>query len=298
MLSHVLTEPEPLRRVVVLGSRGFVGGALLDALKSRARESRGVPRHEIDLTDPASADRLQAMLEPDDSIVVAAALTPDRGRDVATLMQNLRMAECLVRVLSDKPCAHLVYLSSDAVYDGQESLISEHVAASPSDLYSLMHVARERMLGHAAQAKGIPFCVLRPVAIFGAADTHSSYGPNRFMRSALRERRIQVFGAGEERRDHIYIADVVAAIELALRHRSTGVLNLASGRSISFADLAARVRELAGNDVAIEAVPRSGKVTHRHFDTTALAKSFPQLQLTTLEDGLAQTIRSLRETSA
>jgi UDP-glucose 4-epimerase len=298
MLSHLLSDPEPARRVVVLGSRGFVGRELLDSLTARSRECRGVQRQEIDLTDPAAVARLQALLEPGDSVVVAAALTPDKGRDVATLMQNLRMAECLVRVLADRPCAHLVYISSDAVYDGHESLIGEQTAATSSDLYALMHVARERMLGHVTQAKGIPFCVLRPVAIFGAGDTHNSYGPNRFMRSALGERRIQLFGGGEERRDHIYISDVVAAIEMAIEHRSTGVLNLASGRSTSFGEVAARIRELAGADIAIESLPRSGKVTHRHFDTTALTKSFPRLQQTTLEAGLAQSIRSLREAAA
>jgi UDP-glucose 4-epimerase len=298
MLSHLRPEKAPPRRVVVLGSRGFLGGKLVSSLEAQAIPCRPVPRSEIDLCDAGAADRLRQLLEPDDALVVTAALTPDKGRDVAALMKNLRMAECLAQVLADRPCAQLVYISSDAVYDGREPRISEETSPSPADLYALMHIARERILGHVAQAKTIPFCVLRPVAIFGAGDTHNSYGPNRFIRTALKERRIQLFGVGEETRDHVYIADVVALIGMIIQRRSTGVLNAASGRAISFSDLAQRIRELVGLDVAIESLPRSGKVTHRHFDTTALAKSLPQFQPTSLEEGLRRSIRDLQEVAA
>lgn len=212
-------------------------------------------------------------------------------------MKNLRMAECLVRVLGDRPCAHLVYISSDAVYDGRESLIAEQTAPSPSDLYSLMHLAREHMLGHVAQAKGIPFCALRLVAVVGAGDTDNSYGPNRLMRSALKERRIQPFGGGEEVRDHVYVAEVVAMIGMVLQRGSTGVLNAASGRAISFHDLAELICERLGSEVTIESLPHSGPVTHCHLDTTALARSFPLLRPTPLEDALGQSIRDLQGSS-
>ncbi len=293
MLSHLLPDPSPPRRVVVLGSRGFLGSALVDFLKAQGLPCRAVPRSEIDLCEAGAADRLRDTLDPADAVVVAAALTPDKGRDIPTLMKNLRMAECMALVLADRPCAHLVYISSDAVYDGRDSLISEETIASPSDLYSLMHLARERMLNHAAAAKGTPFCVLRPVAIFGAGDTHNSYGPNRFMRSALKESRIQLFGGGDEMRDHVPVADVVAMIGMVLQHRSTGVLNLASGRSVTFRDLAELISQLLGG-VSIESLPRSGSVTHRHFDTTALVKCLPQLRRTSLQEGLRQSLQSLR----
>jgi UDP-glucose 4-epimerase len=294
MLSHKLSEAASPRRVVVLGSRGFVGSNLLGRLKAEGWSCLALPRQEIDLCEPGAADSLRAILDPEDAVVVAAALTPDRGRDVETLMRNLRMTECLAQVLAATPCAHLVYLSSDAVYDGRQHLISEDTPPSPADLYSLMHVAREQILSYAAQARGIPFCVLRPSAIFGSGDTHNSYGPNRFIRSALKERRIKLFGEGEEMRDHVYVGDVVAIIETVLARRSSGILNAVSGRSISFGDLARRIGELAGFDVAIESLPRSGKVTHRHFDTTALIQSLPHLGRTELDEALRLTIQGVQ----
>jgi nucleoside-diphosphate-sugar epimerase len=85
----------------------------------------------------------------------------------------------------------------------------------------------------------------------------------------------------------------VAILTLALGHRSTGVLNLVSGVSISFGDLARKVAQLAGKPVVIEPLPRSGPVTHRHFDATALQRSFPLHRPTPLEFGLQKAWREM-----
>src|SRR3546814_11446336 len=64
--------------------------------------------------------------------------------------------------------------------------------------------------------------LLRPTLIYGAEDTHNSYGPNRLRRMARKDARITLFGAGEETRDHISVDDVYRLILLTLRHRSEG----------------------------------------------------------------------------
>jgi UDP-glucose 4-epimerase len=294
MLSHQTQEPSPPRRVVVLGSRGFVGSALVELFRRDGWSHLALSRSDVDLGEPGAAASLRSILQPDDAVVVAAALTPDKGRDVAPLMKNLRMVEALAEALPEARCAHLVYISSDAVYDGRESMISEDTAPTSTDLYSLMHIARERILGHVAQAHATPFCVLRPCAIFGPGDTHNSYGPNRFVRSALKERRIKLFGAGEEQRDHVYIDDVAAVIAAVLQRRSAGILNAVTGQAVSFGDLARLIVDLVGSDVAVESAPRSGPVTHRHFDPTALLKALPLLRRTDLQEGLRRTVAGVR----
>jgi len=147
-----------------------------------------------------------------------------------------------------------------------------------------MHLARELMV---KQIAGLPVAVLRPTLIYGAADTHNSYGPNRFRRMARKDKTIAMFGEGEETRDYICVDDAAAIIELALRHGSTGTLNLASGRSISFADLARKVAEPFETPIQVASRPRSGgTITHRAFDVSAIYRSFPTFQFTPLERGL------------
>ena len=65
-----------------------------------------------------------------------------------------------------------------------------------------MHLVREVMLRSALTA---PLAILRPTLLYGAADPHNGYGPNRFRRLAAAGQDIVLFGEGEEQRDHVLI---------------------------------------------------------------------------------------------
>src|SRR5262249_5470495 len=97
------------------------------------------------------------------------------------------------------------------------------------------------------------------------------------------------FGNGEETRDHLFVDDLCRALFLSLERRSHGELNVASGRAVSFIEVAKCAVALVGSHVRIESVQRKSPVTHRHFDVTGLAASFPTMKFTELARGLAQT---------
>lgn len=286
MLTHLQPSPVAPVRTVILGANGFIPRALAAKLTAARIPFITVGSAQIDLTAAGAGASLATLLQPGDAVVMAAALTPDKGRDTATLMKNLRMAEAVAAALAAKPVAHFAYLSSDAVYDWQHPLVSEATAPSPTDLYSTMHLAREQMLRTAAAAARTPHVILRPCAVYGPGDTHNGYGPNRFARSALAEGKIKLFGGGEETRDHVFIDDVAAIVALSLLHRSTGVLNIVSGRSATFGEIAAQIATLCPKPVTIESLPRGGAITHRHFDASTLLRSFPSHLPTDLASGL------------
>lgn len=311
MLSHLSPAPRPPGRVVILGANGFISRHLQAWCRSGGIECVAVGSNDIDLCDTGNAPRLAALLRPGDAVVMTSILTPDKGRDAATLMRNLRMAETACLALERSPCAHFVYLSSDAVYDAHQIPLDEDSTREPTDLYALAHTAREMMLGSALAAKGIPLCVLRLTTIYGPGDTHVSYGPNRFVRSALKDGRIEIFGKGEERRSHVYIGDAVALIGLSLAHRSSGTLNVACRPAVSFLEVAQAVIRLAGRPVRFDYSPRTvpvihrpykptqlfrfiynlgrpiGQVVHRTFVNSAVFAAFPEFSFTPLEKGLA-----------
>jgi nucleoside-diphosphate-sugar epimerase len=233
------------------------------------------------------------ILSPSDAIVMAAALTPDKGRDSKTLIKNLKMAENVGAALIKGACAHFVYISSDAVYSTRSSLIDEHTCCEAADLYSLMHIGREIMLLQACSSAEVPFVAVRPCAIYGPGDSHNSYGPNRFIRSALTQGKITLFGEGEEKRDHVYIGDVVEIIKRCLRHCSTGVLNAVSGRSVSFKEVAMEIVSRMRSGIELESLPQRSAITHRHFDNSDLLKSFPDFQPTPIGIGIEHTIGAM-----
>jgi UDP-glucose 4-epimerase len=292
MLVHGHKNPTRPTRVVILGARGFVAPALAAGLAADKIEVLAVGSSAVDLSEPESLPRLAAILRGGDVVVMAAALTPEKGRDVATMIKNLRMAEFVSAAIRDVPITQLVYFSSDAVYEGQLTDATESTPAAPGDLYGLMHRAREVALKEAADKAGVPICILRPCAIYGPGDTHNSYGPNRFVRSAVKEGKIHVFGLGEEIRDHVYVADVVDLARAVITRCSSGLLNVVSGEPISFGDLARKVVQLTGGKSAVETLPRKSAVIHRTFDPAAIMRSFPDYAPTPLRIGLSRTVEA------
>lgn len=292
MLKHTWLEAAAPKRVVVLGARGFLGRALVGALASHKVPALPLGSHDIDLTAPGASTKLATQLRAGDTVVVFSALTPDKGRGPETFLKNTQIATAVCTALETVPPAHLVYISSDAVYPMTVGLVSEASPAEPPDLYGAMHLCREIMFKSTVKA---PVAVLRPTLVFGAEDTHNSYGPNRLRRAARKDGRIALFGEGEETRDHIYVDDVAELIVLTLVHRSAGTLNLASGRSVSYAELARKVAALFDHKIEIGGSPRQNPVTHRHFDITALRKAFPTFVFTPLEEGLSHAHRGMLE---
>ena len=277
-------------RIVILGARGFVAHGLIQLLEAEGHSFRAVGSSEADLTDPASVPILRAILKPDDALVVCSALTPERGRDRATFLRNVGMIDHLCTVLAATPCAHVVYISSDSVYGSHSEDITEKTRCETSDLYGLAHIVREKLLRAACEAASIPLAVLRPSAIYGAGDTHNAYGPNRFVRTARAAGRIVLFGEGAEERDHIYIGDVARIVQRCVAQATVGVLNVVTGRSVTFREVADCVSRAVGGTIAVESVPPILPVFHRRFDATALPAVFPGFHATALEEGIRRML--------
>lgn len=286
MLEHQHAVPQVPQRVIVIGAGGFVGGAIVKELRHQAVPVLPLTRKELDLTRPDAAATLTGLLEPADSVVMVSAVAP--AKTVEQLMLNLRMAELVCAALAQQPVAHLVYVSSDAVYADDANPVTEMSPCAPSTLHGMMHAARELMLRASTKA---PAAILRPTLIYGAADPHSGYGPNRFRREAAGGGPIKIFGEGEERRDHILVDDVARLAALILLHRSAGALNAVTGVSTSFHDIAHETARLFGAGMRVESLKRSGPpphLLHRHFDIAACLKAFPTFRFTPLAAGLAQ----------
>jgi UDP-glucose 4-epimerase len=276
MLEHLNGAPQKPGRVVVIGAAGFVGNAVAARLEKDGVPVLRVGRKEVDLMSSDAESKLTKLLRSTDSVVAAAARAP--VKDSAMLVENMVMARAMVRALTS--VAHVVNISSDAVYADSDKPLTESSCAEPGSLHGAMHLARELMFRAEVKA---PLTILRPSLLYGAADPHNGYGPNRFRRIAAQGKEIVVFGEGEERRDHVYIGDAAELVARVLYRRSTGVLNVATGTVHSFRDVALKFSS------KVKGSPRSGPMPHngyRPFDATATRKAFPDFRYTPLDEGL------------
>lgn len=295
MLDHLNTTPARPARVVILGAAGFVGRAAKAAFEAEGTPVLALGRAEIDLIADGAADALAARLQPDDTLVVISAEAP--CKDAAMLERNIRMMRGVTDALGKAQPAHVIYVSSDAVYADSTEPLTETSCAEPGSLHGVMHLARELMLKDAVKG---PLAILRPTLIYGAADPHNGYGPNRFRRLAAAGEDIVLFGEGEEQRDHVDVRDVAELIRLIAAHRSAGVLNAATGTVASFRDIAEMIVGLSANKVAIKGSPRHGPMPHngyRPFDPKATSAAFSGFRYTALSDGLARAEKEMKETA-
>ncbi len=285
MITNLHESPCKPARVVVLGAGGFIGGATACRLRSEGIEVLAVGRGSCDLLAADAAARLTEELRPEDVLVFVSAHAP--VKNVAMLMANIRMGETVCAALKDRPVAHVIYISSDAVYKDSAEPISESSCAEPGSLHGAMHLTREVMLR--SEFSG-PLAFVRPTLTYGFDDPHNGYGPNRFRRLAAEGKDLVLFGEGEEQRDHIAVGDIAELVLCIALHRSTGVVNAVSGEVVSFRTLAEFIAAHFTSPVTIKGSPRSGPMPHnglRPFAPSAALSAFPGFTFTPWRKGIA-----------
>lgn len=279
-------------RIVLLGHTGFLGQALHRLLESQGEEVHGFSSSTVDLRQREALSRFDGILDHDTTLIFASALTPDKGATLDVLQENILMCLNVARYLETHPVRLCVYVSSDAVYSLRSSPVTEETSVDPGSLYALAKYTGERALARVSETAGLPLLTLRMTALYGPGDTHASYGPNAFVRSILKDKRVQLFGNGEEQRDHLHVDDAAKLVQRLVAIKATGILNLATGRSHSFADVLKILRTVVAESFQTVFLPRKTPVTHRYFDVAKLFLLVPGFQFTPIEQGLEAYYRS------
>jgi nucleoside-diphosphate-sugar epimerase len=286
MITNLHDAPRKPARAVVLGASGFIGGATARRLRSEGIEVAALGREFYDLLAPDAATRLAVELRPDDTLVFVSARAP--VKNVAMLMENMRMGEAVCVALKNRPVAHVVYVSSDAVYKDSSEPLSESSCAEPGSLHGVMHLTREVMLRNEFSG---PLALVRPTLTYGIDDPHNGYGPNRFRRLAAEREGITLFGEGEEQRDHVAVDDIAELILRIVLHRSTGIVNAVTGEVVSFRTLAEFIAAQFRPPVTIKGSPRVGPMPHdglRPFASSAALAAFPGFTFRPWREGIAK----------
>jgi UDP-glucose 4-epimerase len=285
MIANLHDSQRKPARTVVLGAGGFIGGASASRLRSAGIEVVALGRDSCDLLAADAATRLAAELRPDDTLVFVSARAP--VKNVAMLMENMRMGEAVCAALRDQPVAHVVYVSSDAVYTDSAEPLSESSCAEPGSLHGVMHLTREVMLRNEFSG---PLAIVRPTLTYGIDDPHNGYGPNRFRRLAAERKEITLFGDGEEQRDHVAVENIAELVLRIVLHRSAGIANAVTGEVVSFRTLAEFIAAQFAPPVPIKGSPRVGPMPHnglRPFAPSAALAAFPGFTFTPWREGVA-----------
>ncbi|MBI4541809.1 MAG: NAD(P)-dependent oxidoreductase [Gemmatimonadetes bacterium] len=284
---------------MVLGSSGFVGAALLPALRAAGLDTMGLGSADLDLRWQRNADQLAPALGRD-SVVVFAARARQPQHSWLAFDEDAAMAANLARALAAAPVRKCIYFSSLSVYGEAESDLdlTEESAVAPLTPYAVARYAGERLLWAAAEQAGFDLVVLRLCKLYGPGETSPAYGPNGFIDAILRTGKVTVYGDGSELRDHLFVPDLVRLTARFALERSRGTFNVASGESCSFQDILRLLRRILGREFEVEWRPRTRPRIDQRVNIHKLRSALPDLAFTPLEQGLRETYDYYAEKAA
>ena len=201
-----------------------------------------------------------------------------------------------------------VYPSSSAVYgidyqraeDGRplaESLFEPHALywAQPDELYGFTKMAGEVLAVKAAQY-GLATLCIRPFSGYGPGQPDDYPVTAILQRAMNREDPLVVWGDGSQKRDFVYVEDIVRATIARLGAGIDGyqVMNIGSGQGHSFPRLAKNAAKIVGYepDVVRDRTKPMG-VAVRVADIDRMSRFIDPASMTPFKEGLEKTIKWL-----
>ena len=267
-------------RVIIFGSNGFIAKNVKKELLKQKVKFKSIGKSRVNLTNKKSIKKVKKIIKRNDVVLFISAKAP--VKDEKMFIENILMMKNFLSGAKGKKLSYFIYVSSDAVYSDSKKLISEKSETYPQSLHGIMHLTREFMFKTFINA---PTCIVRPTLIYGKDDPHNGYGPNRFVRLAKKNLKIQLFGKGEERRDHVSILDVSKIIVNAILFKTLGTLNICTGKVFSFNRVAKMIVDATNSKSKVTFSKRSGPMPHngyRAFDVSLIGRIYPNFEFTFL----------------
>ena len=309
------------RHVVVTGGAGLIGSFLTERLVAAGARvvvaddfSKGrrehlaavIDRIEIREGDLEQAPVMERALAGAEIVFHLASraygIGYSSGNHIAILEHNERITNNLVDVLSRRPAARLVAVSSSCVYpdDGPDTLGElplwtgepEHANRG----YGWAKRFLEQKVDILARETGMPFTIVRPFNIYGERYTWvgeaSQAIPMQVKKIMDGNDPVVIWGSGTQRRNYLHAFDCADVIAGLAEHDFDDVVNIGTEDTVTLRELVETICELAGRRpklVTDESKPEGRRI--KSSSSVRLRQAYPGFrQSVDLKSGLARMI--------
>jgi GDP-D-mannose 3',5'-epimerase len=308
-----------VKRILVNGAGGFIGGHLVKRLKAEGNWVRGVDIKLHEFSAPPADEFIQADLR--DPAVVKAAV--DGIEEVYQLAADMGGAGYIftgehdARVMHNSATINLntlefgtragvkkfFYSSSACIYPQYNQLhpdnprCSEDSAypAAPDSEYGWEKLFSERLYFSYMRNHGIQVRVARFHNIFGVEGTWQGgreKSPAALCRKVAETApggEIEIWGDGYQTRSFLYIDECIEAVRRLMDSDFSGPVNVGSEEMVSINRLAGIIMEIAGKKLSIRHIDGPLGVRGRNSDNRLIREKLGWEPDRPLREGLART---------
>lgn len=282
------------RKIVVTGGAGFIGSNLTDFLINKGykvyvfdnlatgKKEYINPKSEFIKIDISKADKVAEIvkkIKPYAIHHVAALPRILRSVDdpVGTHEANVTGTLSMLNAAKTVDVARFIFSSSSSIYGLQKNpKMNEKMIPNPVSNYAIQKQMAEMYCSFYAEKFGLTIASLRYFNVYGRRQPDSgeySLVIGKFIKAAVENKKLTVYGDGRQTRDYTYIDDVINANYKAMNaHLTKGknaVLNIGFGTEVSVNDL---VKIVGGSAEHIIPNPRGEYEERRKYADNSRAR--------------------------
>lgn len=242
------------KRILVTGGSGFIGSSLISKLiKLGANVDNYDSSVGCDIEDHHLLKKY--VKRKYNYIFHLAAFSGSARSNRKTLrtfsvntLATLKLCELIIKY---SPKAKLVLSSSRLEYGNPKYLpVDEIHPTEPTTVYGLSKLTSTWLALVCNKKNGLRVTIFRTSNVYGRHPKGKFTGYNiinHFIDLAKKNSDLQIFGKGSQKRDYIYIDDLVSAFILGLSNKANGkVYNLGFGKGISIRNMAKIIIQKVG----------------------------------------------------
>jgi GDP-L-fucose synthase len=302
--------------VLVAGSSGMVGSAILRKFTEFGLKVSPMSRKEVDILDEKSTLKYIDLVQPD-SIVIAAAkvggIAANKNYPVEFLETNLKIQQSLMSAAFKVGIPRLVFLGSSCIYprDCPQPIKEEYLLSGPlestNSAYAISKIAGIEQVNSYREEYGLDWISLMPTNLYGTGDnfdlSNSHVMPSfirRFIEAVESDTsKVVLWGTGSPRREFLHVDDLASAVLTCLEKYNEGLhLNVGTGEDLTIHDLASKIALATGYSGQIEWDTLRPDGTPRKVLDISRLSSLGWEPTITLDEGIASTIAWYKEANA